>query len=165
MVGSTHYLDQQNGFREVRFGQKVNELSRLVLVSVLHDPRVSTYAREVDELLYLSYPLRQIHYRFFDEQLYRIDLLATGAEVIAGLRQEFIRLYGLPTSGPLGEEWVGQQVTASIVSFRTRTENAYFTLSSQSLLASATAYVYRRGLMVSTASEESKRGLGGLLVH
>ncbi|MBC6607425.1 hypothetical protein H8B13_11400 [Hymenobacter sp. BT188] len=158
MVGSTRYLDQQNGFREDHFGQKVAELSGLVLVSALHDPRVATYAREQEELLYLSYPLRQIHYRFFDEQLYRIDLLATGNEVIAGLRQEFVRLYGPPSSGPLGEEWVGQQVTASILSFRTRTENAYFTLSSQLLMASATEYVYHRGLLASEDNEKSIEG-------
>ncbi|WP_133273565.1 hypothetical protein [Hymenobacter radiodurans] len=78
-------------------------------------------------------------------------MLATGTEVIAGLRQEFIRLYGPPTSGPLGEEWVGQQVTASVLSFRTRTENAYFTLSSQALMATATEYVYHRGLVTSEA--------------
>jgi hypothetical protein len=157
MVGSTHYLDQQNGFREVRFGQKVNELSGLVLVSVLHDPRVATYARELEEPLYLNYPLRQIHYRFFDQQLYRIDLLATGTDVIAGLRQEFVRLYGPPATGPLGEEWIGRQVMASILSFRTRTENAYFTLSCQSLLASVTEYVYHRGL---AADEHSRVSFG-----
>jgi hypothetical protein len=144
-VGGTHFLDEQNGFHNAHFGQKINSLSGLVPVSALHDPRVLTFAREPDTLLYLGYPLRQVHYRFFDEQLYRIDLLATGTEIIAGLRQEFIRLYGPSTSGSLGEEWVGQRVAASIVFFRTRTENAYFTLYSQALMTMVTDYVYHRG--------------------
>lgn len=144
IVGSTHLLDKQNGFRDTHFGQATGSLSGLALMSAHYDPRVLTYARETDTLLHLGYPLRQIHYRFFDDQLYRIDLLATGLDIIVGLRQEFIRLYGLPTVGILGEEWHGQRVTASVLFFRTRTENAYFTLYSQSLLASVTDYVYHR---------------------
>ena len=144
-LGSTYLLDKQKGFRDAQFGQGISKQGDWVLTSVHHDPRVLTYARESDLLLHLGYPLRQIHYRFFDEQLYRVDLLVTGTDMIGGLRQEFIRLYGLPTMGPLGEEWVGQQVTASILLFRTRTENAYFTLSSQALMAMVANYVYHRG--------------------
>jgi hypothetical protein len=146
-VGSTQYLDKQNGFSDAQFGQEITAFKGLVLASALHDPRVLTYARDTDALQYLGYPVRQIHYRFFDQQLYRIDLLTTGTDTIAGLRQEFVRLYGPPTLGLLGEEWQGQQVTASILAFRTQSENAYFTLYSQVLMAAATEYVYHRGLV------------------
>jgi hypothetical protein len=148
-VGSTQYLDKQNGFPDAQFCQDIGTFKGLVLASAFHDPRVLTYARDTDTLHYLGYPVRQIHYRFFDQQLYRIDLLVTGTDTIAGLRQEFIQLYGPPTLGLLGEEWQGQHITACILTFRTQSENAYFTLYSQALMSAATEYVYHRGLVAS----------------
>ena len=147
-MGSTQYLDKQQGFPDAQFGQETSSLKGLTLASALHDPRVRTYARATDVLQHLGYPVRQIHYRFFDQQLYRIDLLVTGADTIAGLRQEFVRHYGSPAVGLLGEEWQGQQVAATLVTFRTQSENAYFTLYSQVLMAAATEYIYHRGVAV-----------------
>lgn len=72
--GTSEYLDEKNGFRDVTFGQSDADFSNLIFKEKDEKQQLVTYTRTGDVLSLESVPLETIEYTFFKGQLSQIML-------------------------------------------------------------------------------------------
>lgn len=102
--GTVQYLDYNNGFRNLVFGQQESSMTNLVLKFVDATRQLRTYALEDDALVIEGTPLKSIEYSFFKGRLFQVRATwqrppKTGVLSIAtpsGVATTCSSLYGRP---------------------------------------------------------------------
>lgn len=108
-------VDEQNGFRTVKFGQPVSAISDLELLPVQTDGPIKIYAKAFDkeDLQFGPARVKQVRYEFANGKFCRTTITALGVEadkLLSEVKQQY---------GPGRETdkkqvwWEGQQVTAT----------------------------------------------------
>jgi hypothetical protein len=126
--GSVANLDEKNGFREVRFLTPLTEFNDLEFVELKNG--MGCFKRPKEDLVVGDATVGTIRYCFYKGRLGSVSLWGAGAKTAGELVQDLRRNYGNgePISlrkedgtGPIGEMWKGEKVTAVLLFVEHRT--------------------------------------------
>lgn len=121
-LGSVANLDEKNGFRDVRFLAPLTEFHDLEFVELKNG--MACFKRRNEDLAVGDAVLGSIRYCFYKGRLASVSLWGAGGKTAGELVQELRRSYGNgePFSmrkedgtGPVGEMWKGEKVTAVLL--------------------------------------------------
>lgn len=121
-AGSVRYLDDEFGFRAVRFEEPLSSFEDLEFVR--DQKGLACYRKREEELELGHATVGYIHYCFYGDRLASVTVWGSGADTANYLLQELRRTYGrgqalTSTQGrakqPVGEIWNGRKVTAVLL--------------------------------------------------
>jgi hypothetical protein len=121
-TGNVANLDEKNGFRDVRLLTPLTEFNDLEFVELKNG--MACFKRRNEDLVVGDATVGTIRYCFYKGRLGSISLWGAGAKTAGDLVRELRRNYGNgePFSlrkedgtGPVGEMWKGERVTAVLL--------------------------------------------------